>query len=62
MLAHGKFEEARKADINREFFDEIEEKEYQIDARTRDRQKEERLKQKIIDRNSRGRGRERDSR
>lgn len=62
LLAHGKFEEARKADINREFFDEIEEKEYQIDARTRDRQKEERLKQKIIDRNSRGRGRERDSR
>ena len=62
LLAHGKFDEARKADINRDFFDEIEEQENQIDARTRDRQKEERLKQKYIDRNSKGRGRERDTR
>lgn len=62
LLAHGKFEEARKADVDREFLDEIEEQENFIDARTRDRQKEERLKQKYLDRNSKGRGRERDTR
>lgn len=60
LLKQGKFEEARKADINKEFFDE--EQEYQLDQRVRDRNKEERLKQKYIERNSRGRGRERDSR
>lgn len=64
LLARGNFEEARKADVNKEFFDDTEEQEYSIDARTRDRRKEERLKQKIIDRNSKGkgRGRERDTR
>ena len=60
LLRRGKFEEARKADINKEFFDE--EQEYQLDQRVRDRNKEERLKQKYMERNSRGRGRERDSR
>ena len=62
LLAHGKFEEAKKIDVNREFFNE--EQEYEIGARTRDKQKEERVKQKYIDRNFRGRerGRERDSR
>ena len=60
LLRRGKFEEARKADINKEFFDE--EQEYQSDQRVRDRNKEERLKQKYMERNSRGRGRERDSR
>ena len=60
LLRRGKFEEARKADINKEFFDG--EQEYQLDQRVRDRNKEERLKQKYIERNSRGRGRERDSR
>lgn len=62
LLAHGKFEEARRADVNKDFFDEIEEQEYSIADRTRDKQKEERLKQKYLDRNSKGRGRERDSR
>lgn len=62
LLAHGKFEEARRADVNKDFFDEIEEQEYSITDRTRDKQKEERLKQKYLDRNSKGRGRERDSR
>ena len=58
LLAKGKFEEAKKVDINKEFFDE--EQDFEIGAR--DKQKEERLKQKYIDRSSRGRGRERDSR
>ena len=62
LLAHGKFEEAKKADVNREFFDDIEEQEYSIDDRTRDKNREERLKQKYLDRNSKGRGRERDTR
>ncbi|MBR1540526.1 MAG: hypothetical protein IJ629_05120 [Clostridia bacterium] len=62
LLARGKFEEARKADVNQEFFNEIEDQEYAIDDRTRDKNKEERLKQKYLDRNSKGRGRERDSR
>ncbi len=62
LLARGQFEEARKADVNKEFFDEIDKQEYQIDERVRDKRKEERLKEKYIDRNSRGRGRERDSR
>ena len=63
LLSKGKFEEARKADINKEFFDEKKE-EYFIDARTRDKKKEERLKEKFIDRDksAKGRGRERDSR
>lgn len=60
LLAHGKFEEAKKADVNKEFFDE--EQEFQIDERVRDKRREERLKEKYIDRNSKGRGRERDSR
>ena len=59
LLKHGKFEEAKKSDVNKEFFDE---QEYNIDERVRDKRKEERLKEKYIDRNSRGRGRERDSR
>ena len=63
LLAHGKFEEAKKADVNREFFkEEIDEQKYEIGERTRDKQKEERLKQKYIDRDSGGRGRERDTR
>ena len=59
LLKHGKFEEAKKSDVYKEFFDE---QEYNIDERVRDKRKEERLKEKYIDRNSRGRGRERDSR
>ena len=62
LLAHGKFEEAKKADVNREFFDELEEQEYSIYARSRDKQKEERLAKKYLDRNSKGRGRELGSR
>ena len=58
LLAKGKFEEAKKVDINKEFLDE--EPDYEIGAR--DKQKEDRLKQRYIDRNSKGRGRERDSR
>ena len=58
LLAKGNFEEAKKIDINKEFLDK--EPVYEIVAR--DKQKEERLKQKYIDRNSRSRGRERDSR
>ena len=65
LLAHGKFEEAKRADINKEFLNEIneiEEQEYSIDDRVRDKQREERLKEKYLDRNSKGRGKERDSR
>ena len=62
LLAHGKFEEAKKVDINKEFINEIEEQEYSIDDRIRDKQREERLKQKYLERNSKGRGKERDSR
>ena len=64
LLRHGKFEEARKADVNKEFFDTIDKQEYQIDERVRDKRREERLIEKYIDRDSRGkgRGRERDSR
>lgn len=62
LLAHGKFNEARKADIHNEFSNEIDEQEYSIDARTRDRQKEERSKQKYLERNNRSKGRDRDNR
>lgn len=64
LLAHGKFDEARKADIHNEFVNEIENQEYALEDRTRDKLKEERAKQKYLDRNnsSKGRGRERDSR
>ena len=60
LLAHGKWEEARKVDLKHEFLED--EQEYQIDVRTRDKQKEERLKQKYLDRSARCRGRERDTR
>ena len=62
LLAHGKIEEARRVDIRKEIVKDIENQEYQLEDRTRDKQKEERLKQKFIDRNSRGRGKERDGR
>ena len=63
LLSKGKFEEARRVDVNNEIISEIEEEQnYQIDERTRDKKKEDRLKQKSIDRSSKGRGRERDSR
>lgn len=58
LLAHGKFEEAKKADVNKEFSEEIEDQEMEIGAR--DKHKEERLRQKYLERTSRGRGRERD--
>lgn len=62
LLAHGKFDEARKADINNEFVNEIDNQEYVLEDRLRDKQKEERLKVKYLDKNSRGRGMQRDSR
>jgi len=61
LLAHGKFDEARKADINNEFINEIESQEdYVLEDRTRDKKKEERLKEKFLERNSSGRAKERD--
>ena len=63
LLAHGKFDEARKADINNEFMKEIDSQEdYVLEDRTRDKKREDRLKEKFLDRNSRGRAKERDSR
>ena len=62
LLAHGKIEEARRVDIRQEFVKDIENQEYQLEDRTRDKQKEERLKQKFLDRNHKGREKERDSR
>ena len=62
LLQHGKFEEAKRADINNEFVAEIENQEYELQERTRDKQREERLKGRTLDRGSNGRGRERDMR
>ena len=62
LLAHGKFEEARKADVNKEFLEKIENQEYVYEDRVRDKTREERLKEKYLERNSSGRGKERDTR
>lgn len=62
LLQHGKFEEAKRADINNEFVAEIENQEYELQERTRDKQREERLKGRALERSSNGRGRERDMR
>lgn len=60
LLEHGKFEEAKRADVKHEFFNQEDEQDFEIGAR--DKNKEERLKQRYVDRNSKGRGRERDTR
>ena len=62
LLARGQFEEARKVDVNKEFFDDIDTQEYPPDERIRDKKREECLKERYIDKNSKGRGRERDTR